>query len=183
MAEWCLRSSYASSGRQEHHMGRTYSRTAVFNGSMALSPKPLQINHLPTPKHIVCKWFDEGTCPHVQDYTDSSGTSTFRHVCLYCFKAVKRNNNYMEAECLAKKTVVEWDQCDHNSVCTEDNDCTFIKGGNGLFFKGSAHSYQGKAHRLLLQNTCVNIVKMPSFGPYGNVKDRNIQQFIGVPLF
>ena len=53
----------------------TFSQTAVFNGSITLSPKTASVNQLPTSKRVVCKWFNEGTCPHTQDHADSSGTT------------------------------------------------------------------------------------------------------------
>ena len=85
----------------------TYSQTAVFNGSITLSPRPAQNNQLPSLKRVVCCWFNEGTCPHSQDHNDSSGATTFRHICSYCFKMLKRNNSHPESECLNKRKMVE----------------------------------------------------------------------------
>ena len=43
----------------------TYSQSAVCNGSVTLSPKPPHLNPLPSIKCVVCRWFNEGTCPHL----------------------------------------------------------------------------------------------------------------------
>ena len=58
----------------------TYSQTAVFNGSVTMSPKvaPQSVQTTNT-KRIVCKWFIEGSCPHSSDHVDSTGATTFRH--------------------------------------------------------------------------------------------------------
>ena len=79
----------------------TYSQAAVFSGSTTMSPKPANVAS--NSKKVVCKWFNEGTCPHAQDHLDTTGTTLFRHVCLYCFKFLKRNNVHVESECLNKK--------------------------------------------------------------------------------
>ena len=80
----------------------TYSQSAVFSGSVTLSPKPTQ-QPLPGGKRIVCKWYNEGSCPHQQDHTDATGLTTFRHICMYCFKQLKRNNMHTEIECNNKR--------------------------------------------------------------------------------
>ena len=82
----------------------TYSQSAVFSGSTTMSPRIQQT----TPgngsiKKIACKWFNEGTCPHSADHLDITGTTLFRHVCLYCFKTLKRNNVHVEADCFNNK--------------------------------------------------------------------------------
>ena len=46
----------------------TYFQTVVFNGSITLSPRPAQNNQLPSLKRVVCRWYNEGTCPHSQDH-------------------------------------------------------------------------------------------------------------------
>ena len=75
----------------------TYSQSADFCGSTTMSPRP----STPTPgngslKKIVCKWYNEGTCPHSGDHLDSSGTMVFCHVCLYCYRTLKRHNVHVE---------------------------------------------------------------------------------------
>ena len=81
-----------------------YSQTAVFNGLVTMSPKvPPQSVQPTNNKRIVCKWFNEGSCPHSSDHVDSTGVTTFRHVCMFCFKQLKRNNNHTELECSNKK--------------------------------------------------------------------------------
>ena len=79
----------------------------TFNGSITLSPRPSQNNKLPTQKRIVCRWFNVGMCPHSQDHNDSSGAMTFRHICSYCFRVLKRNNSHPESECLNKRKTAE----------------------------------------------------------------------------
>ena len=82
----------------------TFFQSAVIAGSMTMSSRPSSA----TPgngsvKKITCKWHNEGTCPHTADHLDTTGTTLFRHVCLYCFKTLKRNNTHAEAYCLNKK--------------------------------------------------------------------------------
>ena len=84
----------------------TYSQSAVFSGSVTLSPKPTQ-QPLPRGKRIVCKWYNEGSCPHQQDHTDTTGLTTFRHICMYCFKQLKRNNVHTEIECNNKRKATD----------------------------------------------------------------------------
>ena len=81
----------------------TYSQTAVFNGLVTLSPKTTQPHPLPNTKHVVCRWFNEGTCPHLQDHNDSSETTTFRQICSHCFRVLKCNNGHPGTDCLNKK--------------------------------------------------------------------------------
>ena len=85
----------------------TYSQSAVFVGSTTMSPCPSRI----TPgnesiKKIACKWYNEGTCPHSADQLDTTGTTLFKHVYLYCFKSLKRSNAHVEGDCLNKKKSV-----------------------------------------------------------------------------
>ena len=80
----------------------TFSQTAVFNGSVDIISKDSICKPTSNPKRVVYKWFSEGTCPHTQDHADSSGTTFFRHVCLYCFKNLKHNNNHTQSECFNK---------------------------------------------------------------------------------
>ena len=63
----------------------TYSQSAVFSGLVTLSPKPTQ-QVPPMGKRVVYKWYNEGSCPHQQAYTDTMGLTTFRHICMYCFR-------------------------------------------------------------------------------------------------
>ena len=78
----------------------TYSQTAVFNGSVTMSPRTgMNTQTRASNKRVVCKWYNEGSCPHPQDHLDSSGLTTFRHICMYCFKNLKRNNNHTEFDC------------------------------------------------------------------------------------
>ena len=82
----------------------TYSQAAVFSGSTTMSARPTNpASHKVTSKKVICKWFNEGTCPHVQDHLDTTGTTLFRHICLYCFKFLNRNNVHVESECLNNK--------------------------------------------------------------------------------
>ena len=56
----------------------TCSRTAVFNGSVTMSPKTgPQAAQSGNMKHIVCKWYNEGSCPHSSDHLDSTGVTAF----------------------------------------------------------------------------------------------------------
>ena len=82
----------------------TYSQSAVFSGSTTMSPRP----STPTPsngslKKTVCKWYNEGTCPHSGDHLDSVGSTMFCHICLNCYCTLKRNNVHVEGDCLNKK--------------------------------------------------------------------------------
>ena len=56
----------------------TYSQTAVFNSLVTMShktgPQAAQSGNM---KHIVCKWYNEGSCPHSSDHLDSTGATTF----------------------------------------------------------------------------------------------------------
>ena len=81
----------------DHHLA--YSQSAVFTGSTTMSPHPSSV----TPgngsiKKIACKWYNKTTCPHSADHLDTTGTTLFRHVCLYCFKMLKRNNAHVKAD-------------------------------------------------------------------------------------
>ena len=81
-----------------------YSQTAVFNGSVTMSPKHVpQTQPSGNMKRIVCKWYNEGSCPHSADHLDNTGATMFRHVCMYCFCQLKRNNNHPETDCNNKK--------------------------------------------------------------------------------
>ena len=88
----------------------TYSQAAVFSGSTTMSPRATHSPQIATnAKKVVCKWFNEGTCPHNQDHTDSTGTTQFRHICMFCFKFLKRSNGHTETDCLNKKKPVTID--------------------------------------------------------------------------
>ena len=85
----------------------TYSQSAVFSGSTTLSPKNTGSPQTGGgPKKIVCRWYNEGSCPHSQEHLDCTGTTLFRHICMYCHKYLKRSNSHVEADCFNKKTVV-----------------------------------------------------------------------------
>ena len=59
----------------------TYSQAAVFSGSTTMSPRPTNpTSHTVTSKKVVCKWYNEGKFPHVQDHLDTTGTTLFRHI-------------------------------------------------------------------------------------------------------
>ena len=82
----------------------TYSQSAVFFGSTTMSP----CTTATTPsnrsiKKIACKWFNEGRCPHSSDHLDTTGSTLFHHMCLYCFKTLKRNNAHVESNCFNMK--------------------------------------------------------------------------------
>ena len=85
----------------------TFSQTAVFSGSVTMSPKVQPPQPLSSVKKIVCRWYNEGTCPHTQDHSDATGTTSFQHICMYCFKQLKRNNSHTELECNNNKKSVE----------------------------------------------------------------------------
>ena len=88
----------------------TYSQAAVFSGSTTMSPRATHSPQVATTvKKVVCKWFNEGTCPHQQDHMDSTGTTQFRHICMFCFKFLKRSNIHTESDCLNKKKPVTID--------------------------------------------------------------------------
>ena len=81
----------------------TYSQSAVFSGSVTMSPRPQNLPQIAGgTKKIVCKWYNENSCPHTQDHLDTTGTTMFKHVCMFCFKTLKRNNAHREAECFNK---------------------------------------------------------------------------------
>ena len=84
----------------------TYSQSAVFAGSTTMSPRGPPAAGNGTIKKIACKWYNEGTCPHSADHLDTSGTTLFKHVCLYCFKTLKRSNAHVEGDCLNRKKVI-----------------------------------------------------------------------------
>ena len=79
----------------------TYSQSAVFFSSTTMSPRTTPGNG--SIKKIACKWFNERTCPHSADHLDTTGSTLFRHVCLYCFKVLKQSNVHVEADFSNKK--------------------------------------------------------------------------------
>ena len=82
----------------------TFSQSAVFSGSVTMSPRPgTPTQNSGTLKRIACKWYNEGSCPHSADHLDASGGTLFRHICMYCFRTLKRNNGHTELECMNKK--------------------------------------------------------------------------------
>ena len=84
----------------------TYSQSAVFSGSVTMSPRPPNSPQIAGgTKKIVCKWYNENSCPHNQDHYDTTGTTLFKHVCMHCFKNLKRNNAHRESDCLNKNRV------------------------------------------------------------------------------
>ena len=85
----------------------TFSQSAVFSRSVTMSSKAQSTQPLTTMKRIMCRWYNEGTCPHTQDHVDATGTTSFRHICMHCFKHLRRNNNHTEQECLNKKKTVD----------------------------------------------------------------------------
>ena len=84
----------------------TYSQSAVFSSSVTLSPKPVQQTS-PMGKCVVCKWYNEGSCPHQQDHTDTVGLTKLGHICMYCFRQLKHNNPHTEAECNNKRKATD----------------------------------------------------------------------------
>ena len=82
----------------------TYSQSAVFSGSTTMSPRNTGSPQVTGgPKKIVCHWYNEGTCPHTQEHMDSTGTTLFCHICMYCHKDLKRSNNHVETTVLIKR--------------------------------------------------------------------------------
>ena len=86
----------------EHRL--TYSQSADFSGSTTMPPCTTSA----TPsngsiKKITCKSFNEGICPDSSDHRDTTGSTLFRHMCLYCFKTLKHSNVHVEADCFNKK--------------------------------------------------------------------------------
>ena len=81
----------------------TYSQAAVFSGSVTMSPKPSNTQPSSGIRKVVCRWYNDGSCPHYQDHTDTTGLTLFKHVCAYCFKFLKRSNGHVESECFNKK--------------------------------------------------------------------------------
>ena len=65
----------------------TYSQSAAFSGSVTMLPRnagsPQVIRG---PKKIICHWFKESSCPHIQDHINMTGSTLFRHICMYCHK-------------------------------------------------------------------------------------------------
>ena len=81
-----------------------YSQVAVLSGSTTVSLHATHSSKAATNvKKVVCKRFNEGTCPHQQDHMDSTGTTQFRHICMFCFKFLKRSNIHTESDCLNEK--------------------------------------------------------------------------------
>ena len=88
----------------------TYSQAAVFSRSTTMPPRATHSPQVATTvKKVICKWFNDGTCPHNQDHMDSTGTTQFRHLCMSCFKLLKRSNAHTETDCLNKKKPVTID--------------------------------------------------------------------------
>ena len=86
----------------------TYLQSSVFSGSVTLSPRlgtPAQNNG--STRKIVCKWFNEDSCPHSRDHMDAAGVTMFRHICMYCYRNLKRNNAHSELDCNNKKKPLE----------------------------------------------------------------------------
>ena len=52
----------------------TYSQAAVFSGSVTMSPKSSKVAQ-PTSgvRKVVCRWYNDGSCPHSQNHMDSTG--------------------------------------------------------------------------------------------------------------
>ena len=160
----------------------TYSQSAVFSGSTTMSPRTAPS----TPsngsmKKIACKWYNEGTCPHSGDHLDTTGTTLFRHICLYCFKTLKRKNVHVEADCLNKrKANTDWEMADCNfaflpHVCEQSNQCSdkFVstyKSGVGSFVEGSSPCVVSVECLRRLSVNFVNFNSMHNQGPYGNLK-------------
>ena len=165
----------------DHHL--TFSQSAMFSGSTTMSP--LLAPSTPSNgsiKKIACKWFNEGTCPHSGDHLDTTGTTLFRHVCLYCFKTLKRNNVHVEADCFNKmkaSTEKEIADCNFTSLShlhERSNYCSdkFVsihKDGVGCYFKGSSPCVVSVEYLRHLSANSVNINYIRNQGPYGNLKD------------
>ena len=98
-----------SNSRQLADNRLTYSQSAVFSGSVTMSPRPgtPAQNNGGSTRRIVCKWFNEGSCPHTGDHTDVAGGTTFRHICMFCYRNLKRNNVHTELDCNNKKKPLE----------------------------------------------------------------------------
>ena len=79
-----------SNNRQLADNRLTYSQSTVFNGSVTMSPRPgTPAQSGGSSKRIVCKWYNEGSCPHSNDHIDSAGVTLFRHICMYCYRTRK----------------------------------------------------------------------------------------------
>ena len=87
-------------------MHKLEDETLTWSDRKTLSPKPTQ-QTAPFGKRVVCKWYNEGSCPHQQDHMDTTGLTTFHHICMYCFKQLKRNNTHTEAECNNKRKATD----------------------------------------------------------------------------
>ena len=56
----------------------TYSQSAVFSGSVTMSLRPGTLaQNSGSSKRIVCKWFNEGSCPHSGDHLNATRVTTF----------------------------------------------------------------------------------------------------------
>ena len=98
-----------SNSRQLADSRLTYSQSAFFSGSVTMSPRPgtPAQNNGGSTRRIVCKWFNAGSCPHSGDHMDATGVTTFRHICMFCYRNLKRNNAHTEIDCKNKKKPVE----------------------------------------------------------------------------
>ena len=98
-----------SNSRQLADNRLTYSQSVVFSGSVTMSPRPgtPAQNNGGSTRRIVCKWFNEGSCPHSGNHMDATGVTTFRHICMFCYRNLKRNNAHTEIDCNNKKKPVE----------------------------------------------------------------------------
>ena len=97
-----------SNSRQLANNHLTYSQSAVFSGSVTMSPRPgTPAQNSGSSKRIVCKWLNEGSCPHSNDHRDAAGVTMFRHIYMYYFRNLKRNNAHNELDCNNKNKPVE----------------------------------------------------------------------------
>ena len=97
-----------SNSRQLADNRLTYSQS-VFSGSVTMSSRPgtPAQNNGGSTRRIVCKWFNEGSCPYSGDHMDATGVTTFRHICMFCYRNLKRNNVHTEIDCNNKKKPIE----------------------------------------------------------------------------
>ena len=100
---------------------------------------------------------------------------------MYCHKYLERDNNHVESDCLNKEKLVVTDWgCTSHALC-ESYDTNFNNGvGSNVNFHTQVSS--SEACLQLCCSTYYHVLHIHKWGPYNNLLDRKVQQFIGLPL-
>ena len=112
---------------------------------------------------------------------DSMGTTLFHHICMYCHKYLKRSNNHVELHCLNKKKLVvsEYGRTGRTFDCSCNANCNNGVGSNDYYHTQVPLS---EACLQLYCRTYSYICNIHKWGPYNNMLDKKVMQFIGPPL-